>query len=74
MIGESKEAAISVNSSISNLVISTNPSLPSDSAAPVAVAVAVAVAMGGQKCNTCGGNFPGAAEYRNHFRYVTVLS
>ena len=72
MIGESKEAAISVNSSISNLVISTNPSLPSDSAAPAPAAVAVA--MGGQKCNTCGGNFPGAAEYRNHFRYVTVLS
>lgn len=24
---------------------------------------------GGQKCNTCGGHFPDAAAYRNHFRY-----
>jgi hypothetical protein len=29
---------------------------------------------GGQRCNTCGGNFPDVAAYRAHFRWVYIHS
>lgn len=33
-------------------------------------ATAAAAGSGGQRCNTCGGNFADAAAYRAHFRSV----
>ena len=65
-----KLAAKTANeTSTSTSSASAPSSTPSGSAAATTLSASTATSGDVKSCNTCGGSFPDAVAYRNHFRY-----
>ena len=66
-------AAKTVNETATSTSSTSAPSssaTPSGSASVVPTPSSASVTGDVKSCNTCGGSFPDAVAYRNHFRYV----